>query len=70
MAMRKTTVMIDEELLREAMAAVGARSKREAIEAGLRNLVRRHHIEALRRELGTFDIELTLGDLEESRNAD
>ena len=68
--MRKTTVMIDEELLREAMAAVGARSKREAIEAGLRNLVRRHDIEALRKELGTFEIELTLSELEESRNAD
>ena len=68
--MRKTTVLIDEELLRQAMAAVGAQSKKEAIEAGLRNLVRQRHIEALRKELGTFDIELTLHELEQSRNAE
>lgn len=68
--MRKTTVWIDEELLRQAMAAIGARSKKEAIEVGLRNLVRQRDIEALRKELGTFDIELTLNELEQSRNAE
>lgn len=33
--MRKTTVLIDEELLRQAMAAMVAQSKKEAIEAGI-----------------------------------
>jgi len=69
MAMRKTTVFIDEELLQRAMAAIGARSRKEAIEAGLRYLVRRRNIETLRKELGTFEIELTLNELEQSRNA-
>lgn len=37
--MRKTTVLINEQLLKAAMEAVGARSKKEAIDAGLRSLV-------------------------------
>lgn len=37
--MRKTTVMIDENLLRQAMEAIGARSKREAITIGLQHLM-------------------------------
>ena len=66
----KTTVVIDEKLLDEAVRAIGAKSKREAIEAGLRELVKRVHREALRRELGTFDLDLTLEDLERLRHAD
>lgn len=66
----KTTVVIDEKLLDEAVRAIGAKSKREAIEAGLRELVKRTHREALRRELGTFDLDLTLEDLGRLRHAD
>lgn len=69
MAMRKTTVMIDEKLLEEAVQAIGARTKKEAIEAGLRSLIQRHNREALRKELGTFDMDLTLEELERLRNA-
>lgn len=68
--MGKTTVQIDESLLEEAIAAIGARTKKEAIEAGLRVLVQRQSREALRKELGTFDIELTLDELERLRNAE
>ena len=67
--MRKTTVMIDENLLEEAVQAIGARTKKEAIEAGLQALIQRHNREALRKELGTFDIDLTLEELERLRNA-
>ena len=70
MAMGKTTVVIDEKLLKDAIDAIGARSKKEAIEAGLRALVREYNREALRRELGTFEIELTLDELEQLRNVD
>ena len=38
--MVKTTVVIDDELLREAMKVIGARTKKQAISAGLRELVR------------------------------
>ena len=70
MAMGKTTVVIDDKLLKDAIDAIGARSKKEAIEAGLRALVREYNREALRRELGTFEIELTLDELEQLRNVD
>jgi len=68
MAMRKTTVVIDEQLLKAAIEAVGARSKKEAIEAGLKSLIRHHNREALRMELGTFEIDMTLNDLERLRH--
>ena len=70
MAMRKTTVHIDESLLAEAIRAIGAKTQREAIEAGLKYLVQRKNREALRHELGTFDIDLTLEELERLRNAE
>jgi Arc/MetJ family transcription regulator len=70
MAMRKTTVMIDERLLKEAMEAIGVRTKKDAIKAGLESLVRQRNREALRKELGTFDIDLTVSQLERLRNDD
>jgi len=68
MAMKKTTVLIDEELLQDAIEAIGARTKKEAIEAGLKSLVRNFNREALRKELGSFEIDLTLDELEELRD--
>ena len=70
MAMRKTTVQIDEALLAEAIKAIGAKTQKEAIEAGLKYLVQRKNREALRHELGTFDIDLTLEELERLRNGE
>jgi len=68
--MGKTTVVIDDRLLKEAAEAIGALTKKEAIEAGLRSLIQRHNREALRKELGTFDLDLTLEDVERMRNAE
>ncbi|MDL1969853.1 MAG: type II toxin-antitoxin system VapB family antitoxin [Candidatus Desulfofervidaceae bacterium] len=67
--MKRTTIVINEELLEEAIKVTGARSKREAIEKGLRLLVRWYNKEALRKELGTFEIDLTLEELERLRDA-
>lgn len=64
----KTTVVIDDELLREAIEVARVKTKREAIELGLRELVRRKNREALIRSLGTYDIDMTLEDLERLRN--
>ena len=36
----RTNIVIDDELMAEALRASGARSKREAVELGLRTLVR------------------------------
>jgi Arc/MetJ family transcription regulator len=68
--MGKTTVMIDDQLLKDAMIAIGARSKREAILTGLKTLVKQRNIEALRNELGTYEIDLTLQELEQLRDAE
>ena len=70
MVMRKTTVLIDEKLLEEAIKAIGAQTKKEAIEEGLRSLVKKHNRELFRNDLGTFDIDLSLDELERLRNAD
>ena len=66
----RTTVVIDDVLMDEAIKAIHARSKKEAIEAGLLELVRKKDREALINELGTFDLDLTLEKLEELRNAE
>ena len=68
--MKKTTVLIDEQLLTAAMEAIGARTKKEAIRAGLEALVKHHQRQSLQKELGTFDIDLNLEELERLRNAE
>ena len=63
----KTTIVIDDELLQEAMKASNTKTKREAVEAGLRELVRRKNLEALIEELGTFELGLSSEELEKLR---
>ncbi len=65
--MGKTTVLIGDKLLQTAIEAIGARSKKEAVEEGLKELVHRRNMEALGNELGTFDLDLTLTELEKLR---
>ena len=57
--MHKTTVVLDEGLLEEAKKVIGIRTKREAIEAGLREIVKNCQREQLIKEAGTFDLDLT-----------
>ena len=66
--MAKTTVVIDDELLGEAMRLTSARTKKQVIAAGLRELVRKKNLEALRQELGTFDLALSPDELQKLRN--
>ena len=66
----KTTVVLDDELVKDAMEAIHARTKKEAIEAGLRELVRKKNREALIDELGTYDLDLTLEELEKLRSGE
>ena len=68
--MGKTTVIIDDNLLKAAIEVTKAKSKREVIEKGLIELVHKKNIEALRKELGTFDLDLTLEKLNEIRKAE
>ncbi len=66
--MAKTTVIIEDKLLDEAMKVSGAKTKKEVINTGLKELVRLKNLEALRQELGTFDLALSLEELEKLRS--
>jgi len=66
--MAKTTVIIDDKLLDEAMRISGAKTKKQAITTGLKELIRRKNLEALSQELGTFDLALSSKELEKLRN--
>ena len=66
--MAKTTVVIEDELLSEAMQVSGARTKRQAITTALKELIRRKNLEALRQEAGTYDLALSLEELERLRD--
>jgi len=66
--MSKTTVVIDDKLINEAIKIVGARTKREVIEKGLRELIKTRNRETLRKELGTYDINFSLDELKRLRN--
>lgn len=65
--MGKTTVFIDNKLLENAIKVTKAKSIKEAIEKGLKELVHKKNIEALRNELGTYDLDLTLEKLDKLR---
>lgn len=43
----KTTLNIKDDLMRQAMAASKAKTKTEAVELGLRELIRKHQLEQL-----------------------
>ncbi len=57
--MARMTVTVDDELLDEAKRLSGARTKRETIEAALRDLVARMRRRRIASHAGTVEIELT-----------
>jgi Arc/MetJ family transcription regulator len=65
--MGKTTVFIDDILINDALKVTNLKTKKEVIEAGLRELVRKRNRELLRQELGSFDIDLSLEELKKRR---
>jgi predicted nucleic acid-binding protein/Arc/MetJ family transcription regulator len=60
----RTNIDIDDRLMREAMRSSGARTKRAAVEEGLRLLIQTRTQSSIRRLRGTVAWE---GDLETSR---
>jgi Arc/MetJ family transcription regulator len=60
----RTNIEIDDELMRQAMRSSGARTKRAAVEAGLRLLVQTRGQASLRRLRGKVSWD---GDLQTSR---
>ncbi len=66
--MGKTTVVLDNELIEKALSTTNLKTKKEVIEEGLKELIRKKNRELLRKELGTYDIELTPDELEKLRS--
>ena len=60
----RTNIVIDDELMADALKATGLRTKREAVEEGLRLLVRQNQQQAIRKLRGKVKWE---GDLDEMR---
>lgn len=65
--MGKTTVFIDDTLINDALKVSNLKTKKDVIEAGLRELVMKKKRELLRQELGSFDIDLSLEELKKRR---
>jgi len=62
----RTNIVIDDELMREALQETGFKTKREAVEEGLRTLVRLKRQEQIRRLRGKLQWN---GDLDQMRTA-
>ena len=60
----RTNIELDEQLVQQAMRSSGVRTKRAAVEAGLRLLVKTHSQAAIRKLRGKVHWE---GDLNKSR---
>lgn len=65
--MPRMMVEVDDRLLEEARRLSGARTKKAAIEAALRELVRRRRSKELAKLAGKVDIALTRRDLRAMR---
>ena len=60
----RTNIVIDDQLMRDALKATGLRTKKEAVELGLRTLLRLQQQGDIRRLRGTMT---WAGDLEKMR---
>jgi Arc/MetJ family transcription regulator len=62
----RTNIVIDDMLMAEALELTGAKTKKEAVELGLRALVQLKRQERIRRYKGKLEWE---GDLDQMRNS-
>ena len=63
----RTNIVIDDKLMRETLRATGLKTKREAVELGLRTVLRLSNQEQIRRLRGKLDWQ---GDLHAMRTGD
>ncbi len=63
----RTNIVIDDELMAEALRATGLKTKREVVEQGLKTLVRLKAQEEIKRYRGKLHWE---GDLDEMRKGE
>jgi Arc/MetJ family transcription regulator len=60
----RTNIVIDDELMKQVLKLTGLKTKREAVEQGLKTLVRLKQQEQIRKYLGKLNWE---GDLDQMR---
>jgi Arc/MetJ family transcription regulator len=64
----RTTIEIDEDLLRQAAAISGKHTKRAIVEEALREYVRQAELHRLADAMGTLSLDFSLEDLERMRD--
>ena len=65
--MARTTLVIDEQLLKEAQRLSGAKTKKEAIEIALREFVRRMRLRKIATHAGRVELVLSQEELRRIR---
>jgi Arc/MetJ family transcription regulator len=65
--MARTTLVIDEQLLKEARELSGAKTKKEAIEIALREFVRRMRLRKIATHAGKVELALSQEELRRLR---
>ena len=63
----RTTIDLDDDLVKEAMDLLGVKTKRAAIHRSLQEMIRRERRNRLKGRFGRLDLQLTLNDLEKMR---
>ena len=63
----KTTLELDEKLIKDAMDMVGGKTMRATVTLALRELIAARRREQLAAMIGTTDFDMTLEDLQELR---
>lgn len=64
----KTTIEIDQQLLRQAQKTLGTDTIKGTVEASLRTVIQRSQLEKLANALGTIPLDLTPGQLRSQRH--
>ena len=63
----KTTIEIDQQLLRKAQKTLGTETIKGTVEASLRSVIQRGQLQKLADALGTIPLDLTPGQLRSQR---
>lgn len=66
----RRTVVIEDTLLADAQRFLGTSGIRDTVEEALREVIRRHRLEQLRKSLGTMELGLTSEELTRFRDAE
>ena len=66
----RRTVVIEDTLLEDARRLLGTSGIRDTVEVALREIIRRYHLEELRKSLGTVNLGLTSEELTRLRDAE